>query len=384
MLDKNSFKEFSVLFVDDEEKSLKYFKRLFHDDFDIKTASSAYEAEEVCANEENIAVLITDQRMPSKTGIELIKSIREKRPEIIRIITTAYADTDNAIDAINIGEVFKYIKKPWNIPELHKNLTVAMEMYIAKKHIKNALISDRGNQKKYIDLNQTVLKLHTLLARMATAIETMRNQLAHIDQGSFNKDISISRKIISSKILLRMLDLIESERKQAHIMINVIFNNASELNITKDNLTITSVVTHINEIISLYNTENRVKSKNTEKYIFLASNIIFYYVLFNILKNAIYAIAASEQGEIKIHLTPSETLNYLHVKDTGLGIAKNIFPNLFCEFYPDNNFIHQDNNFDISFFKKVMMSFGGDISCELDNDNKSEYTLSFPRVHNIS
>lgn len=386
MLDKHDFKEFSVLFVDDEEKSLKYFKRLFSDDFNIMTASSAYEAEEICINEKNIAILITDQRMPGKTGIELIKNIREKRPEIIRIMTTAYADTNSAIDAINMGEVFRYIPKPWDIDELHSNLVAAMEIFTAKNKIKNIIGQKRSKQKDVVG-NQTVLKLHTLLARMKTAIYTMRNQLSRIDEGYFDNNFMESGDVINSSILFQMLDLIEAEMKQVGIMTNVIFNNASELKIAMENITITTVVTRINEAIGLYqesNSGNIAEPEDTTEYIFLISNIIFYYILFNILKNAVYAIAASEQGEIEIHLTPAETLNYLHIKDTGLGIAKNILPNLFGEFYSDNALIHQKNTFDISFCRKILMSFGGDISCDLENTEQSEYTLSFPRIQSIS
>ena len=95
-------KKFSVLFVDDEEKALKYFSRLYSEDFDILTAASVAAAKEVLSEKaDSIGVLITDQRMPEAKGVDLLNYAREQHPQIVRLLTTAYSDLNDAIEAVN-------------------------------------------------------------------------------------------------------------------------------------------------------------------------------------------------------------------------------------------------------------------------------------------
>ena len=122
--------ELVVLFVDDEEKSQKYFKRVFEDHYSILTASSAEEGIALfLANRDDIAIVVSDQKMPGEQGAELLEHIHREKPETIRILSTAYADIDGAIDAVNLGRVYRYITKPWDIPELEITLKQAAELY---------------------------------------------------------------------------------------------------------------------------------------------------------------------------------------------------------------------------------------------------------------
>ncbi len=106
--------DYAVLFVDDEQNILNSLERLFHDDeLKILKAINAEDALELVKNEE-IAVLVSDNRMPGMKGVELLSKVREMSPDIIRILMTAYADLPVAMDAINRGEVFRFIEKPWD------------------------------------------------------------------------------------------------------------------------------------------------------------------------------------------------------------------------------------------------------------------------------
>jgi len=117
-----------VLFVDDESQALKYFRRVYEKDFDVLTASSVDEAAAILDEQgDSIAVVITDQRMPKKTGVELLQKVREERPEIVRMLTTAYSDLDSAIEAVNSGEIFRYVTKPWDMRELRGTLLRAID-----------------------------------------------------------------------------------------------------------------------------------------------------------------------------------------------------------------------------------------------------------------
>jgi response regulator RpfG family c-di-GMP phosphodiesterase len=122
----------SVLYVDDEVHNLNAFKASFRRLFKVFIAESAVEGRKVLENEE-IQVIITDQRMPVTTGIEFLESIIPDFPEPIRILLTGYADIHAVIDAINRGQVYKYIQKPWMEDDLRINIEKAFEIFSLRK-----------------------------------------------------------------------------------------------------------------------------------------------------------------------------------------------------------------------------------------------------------
>src|SRR5256885_14932077 len=113
------YKKHAILYVDDEEKSLKFLTRAFEDQSKILTASNATDGLGLLEeHKDEIGLLMTDQRMPGEKGVWLLKKARQSRPRIIRILATAYADMDAAIAAVNTGAIYKYITKPWDPPQL--------------------------------------------------------------------------------------------------------------------------------------------------------------------------------------------------------------------------------------------------------------------------
>ena len=124
-------KDYSILYVDDEEKTLKYFSRFFSKDYNILTAQNTTEARAILDQHAGeIGVLISDQRMPVEKGVELLKYSREKYPHIIRLLTTAYSDLGDAIEAVNRGEILRYIPKPWDINFLELEIRHAMRFFL--------------------------------------------------------------------------------------------------------------------------------------------------------------------------------------------------------------------------------------------------------------
>lgn len=120
----------TILFVDDEEKTRKHFKRLFQRQFNILLAEDGIEALQVFqANIHQIGVIVTDQRMPNETGTDFLQKAAMLKPGVVRILSTAYAEVDAAIDSVNKGGVYRYITKPWEVPELEVTLTRASELY---------------------------------------------------------------------------------------------------------------------------------------------------------------------------------------------------------------------------------------------------------------
>ena len=127
--------DIGVLYVDDEVNNLNSFKAAFRRDFDIYTASSAREGRKILDNNE-IGVIITDQRMPGMTGIEFLESIIAIYPDTIRILLTGFSDINAVMDAINRGQVYKYLVKPWQNDELKMYIENALEIYNLRKENK--------------------------------------------------------------------------------------------------------------------------------------------------------------------------------------------------------------------------------------------------------
>lgn len=117
-----------LLIVDDETANLRLLERLFRHDYFCLTASSGAEAIKLL-EQHDVAVVITDQRMPQMTGIELLKQTAELRPQMVRILLTGYTDVEALVEAINCGLIYMYVPKPWSNDDLKTRVSRALEHY---------------------------------------------------------------------------------------------------------------------------------------------------------------------------------------------------------------------------------------------------------------
>ncbi len=146
-----------VLYVDDEVNNLKSFKATFRRIFKVYTAESGKEGLELF-NTTPIDVLITDQRMPEMSGIELLMAVKEINPEPIRILLTGYSDINAVIDAINKGQVYRYLSKPWQEDELRVTIESAYEVFKLRRENKELLTKlERANNQLEFLLRQRLL-----------------------------------------------------------------------------------------------------------------------------------------------------------------------------------------------------------------------------------
>ena len=149
------YRKYAILYVDDEEKSLKLFARAFEDEFRILTANNAQDGCKLLEQyRDEIGLLMTDQRMPGEKGVWLLDRARQLEPRIIRVLVTAYTDYKDAIDAINTGAIYKYISKPWDAEMLNQTLRRGLEFYMVQRErdellrqklsvLQNMMIADR-------------------------------------------------------------------------------------------------------------------------------------------------------------------------------------------------------------------------------------------------
>ena len=171
------YKRFAVLYVDDEEKSLKYFTRIFQDQFRILTATNAQDGLKLLEeHKDDIGLLMTDQRMPGEKGVWLLEKTRQLRPRIIRILATAYADMDAAIAAVNTGAIYKYVTKPWDPPQLENTLKRGLEFFMVQRE-RDQLLKEKMSVLHNMMITDRIVSLGLLAAGLSHHI---RNALVAV------------------------------------------------------------------------------------------------------------------------------------------------------------------------------------------------------------
>ncbi|MGB0806254.1 MAG: response regulator [Salibacteraceae bacterium] len=124
-----------LLYVDDELNNLRSFKAAFRRDFKIFTAESGAEGRKIL-DENEISIVLTDQRMPFMTGVEFLESIVNEFPDTIRILITGFSDIQAVIDAINKGKIYHYVQKPWDETYLKNIIFNAFETHKLRRENK--------------------------------------------------------------------------------------------------------------------------------------------------------------------------------------------------------------------------------------------------------
>lgn len=148
-----------ILVVDDEIANVRLLKRVLGDEYETLTAQSGAEGVNLL-QEHDVSLVITDQRMPGMTGVQLLEQSLTLRPDAIKILITGYTDVQALIDAINAGHVYKYIPKPWDADELKLTVRRALEAYELKKN----------NDQLIIDLRQAFQQLEEMSAGAIRAL----------------------------------------------------------------------------------------------------------------------------------------------------------------------------------------------------------------------
>lgn len=169
-----------ILCVDDERNVLKALRRLFmdEDDYDIMLAESGEEGLEILAEENDIRLVVSDYRMPGMNGVEFLSQVFEKWPDTIRIVLSGYADTAAVVEAINLGQIYKFIPKPWDDDEL--KAVIADALLHQQLQLQNARLSAEL-QTKNEQLEEINEKLEQLVLKRTEALE-IRNHVLQISQ----------------------------------------------------------------------------------------------------------------------------------------------------------------------------------------------------------
>ncbi len=166
----------TILYVDDEELALTYFSELFGEHFRILTAPNAAEGYRLLEkHRDEIAVIITDQRMPGENGVQFLERARRFHPTAIRILATGYADLNVVIEAVNSGAIYKYLMKPWDVRQLEATLTQACEIYLLQRQ-RDLLLREKLSALQKM-INERVQNSEVLASRLGHHV---RNSLVTV------------------------------------------------------------------------------------------------------------------------------------------------------------------------------------------------------------
>ena len=190
----------TVLVVDDEPRSLETLRRTLEEEFEVLTAESAEQAERLL-EKEWVQAILCDQRMPGESGVDFLSRVRDRWPEVIRIIVSGYTDAGDLVEAINRAGIYQYISKPWHPDKLLLKLRNAIDLFHLQR--RNALLA-----------NELKLRPETL----AEGLEEKRRHL----QARFDGDQGIVRSVDSC-----MNDVCELVRRVAPYDVNVMVSGES-------------------------------------------------------------------------------------------------------------------------------------------------------------
>ena len=386
---------YNLLIVDDELEITKSIVRQFRKKYKVFSATSAKEALEIMENE-HIQVILSDQRMPEMTGVDFFSIIKDKYPDALKLLLTGYSDIVAVIGAINEGQVFRYITKPWNPEELESILKEAFEKY--------ELITN--NRRLMRSLNEANLFLeHKVKARTAE-LESVNERLTELNKeknryiGMVAHDLRnpIGTAEAFSGLLIEDYDtLAKTEHLEFLGFINQSCNFS--LNLIEDFLDISKIEAGIFDL-NLTNQDyisfirNNVKlneklARNKSQKILVRTNlpqILLSFdknkldqVLNNLLSNAIKYSFPDTKIVIDISIIDNELIT--KIIDEGQGIPADELATIFQPFQTTSvkaTSNEKSTGLGLAIVRKIIETHNGAISVESEVGKGSVFTFKIP------
>ncbi|MBI1820518.1 MAG: response regulator [Nitrospirae bacterium] len=325
------FKQYPILFVDDEDLAVSSLKKYFEKEFTVFTATQGDEALDLIDRHPEIVLILTDQRMPKMTGIELLRKVMEKRPDIIRMLMTAFTDLKTLINAVNLGQVYQYVEKPYEPSQLKQYLKSGIERYFLIKE-RDGLYSEKvGTMQKMARMNRLEAigilaagmahEINNPLVAIQTFLEMAPKKRTEADPDFWDtfhkvatKDVIRIRKIVS-----KLLTYAKNKKETRLFLVKTDLNKL------------------IKETIVLLEKEAAKKKLLIKGEFISALPLIsldiekMKQVIINLILNAIHA---ASEGFITIKTANlDENFVQFSISDTGIGISEENMEKLFNPFF---------------------------------------------------
>jgi len=364
----------SILYIDDESFNLATFEAIFYKNYNVFTCEEALDSLNILEKNTNIKVVITDQRMPQISGLEIIKKISEKFPDIICIILTAFAEIETTLNAINQGGIYRFILKPWKKEEMLITIENAIETFNLRFENKQLI----QNIKKADSLKTA------FLANISHEIRTPLNGIIGFSSLLCDENLRKEEKneyfeIIkaNSDRLLKIIDNVVEISKAETDNLSLVYNNISLINLLD---------------FFNYAFKNEIVKKNLKFDINFIPNLDVIYsdqfILKNILTHLIEnAIKFTEQGEIILSykLTDNKEFIQFEISDTGNGISEELLDEIFIPFRQldfASTRKYGGNGLGLSLVKAYIKKLGGRIWVESKLNIGSTFYFTIPFIQN--
>ncbi len=355
-------RKIKVLYIDDESNNLLSFQAGFRRIYTVYTAGSAVEGMQVLNETPDINVIIADQRMPQSTGVDFFNIIRTSHPHPVRILLTGYTDAEAIIDAINKGEIYRYIKKPWNEIELRNAISNAYEMYVTRQQLRRKVAelektNDELNRFVYStshDLRSPLASIMGILNlwKMETAGETPNNYMGMIETCVNRMDVFI-QKIIEYYKSIR----VEDER------VPIDFR--------------TTIAESI-EICKMQRPDITYSLRVDQPTEFISDAFRVSVIVDNLISNATkYQKPSGEDPSVDITVKVTEESAQVEIEDNGIGILEEHLQNIFKMFFRSYTNVNS-LGIGLHIVKEALTRIGGDITVRSVYGKGSVFCLTIP------
>lgn len=321
MLEK-AFEEKTILYIDDEEKNLSSFKAVFRKEYKVYVASSAQEGIEIMETHP-INLVITDQRMPNMTGVEFLERIVDRYPDVTRIILTGYSDVEAIIQAINKGQVYRYITKPWRREELKETIDNALEYHFLKQENHGLIESLR---KANSELDRFVYSAaHDLRAPIASLMGLINLAKDESDVAQLKYYLSLKENTVW-KLNAFIQEIIDYSRNQ-------------RADIEPDEVFFKDLV---EDALALFAQEDAGNYNRVNFHLDIVQNVPFHtdrarleVIIKNLLSNVLrfYKDDSAERPFCDVILRIENDIATFQVRDNGIGISAEHLEKIFEMFY---------------------------------------------------
>lgn len=351
-----------VLYIDDEENNLQAFRASFRRQYEIYTASSATEGLKILENID-IHVVIADQKMPNITGVEFFKTISHTHPDPVRILLTGYTDIEALADAINHGDVYRYITKPWNDLELHNSIKNAYDAYKAKVDLRNKMTE---LEKTNNELNRFIYSIsHELRAPLVSVIGIIN--LVKME-GLYNSSGEYWSLIetCSNKLDYYIQKTLQYYKNSKNIP------DHSEIDFNR-------LVYELIELHSYADKDTTFNVQVNQNIKFIGDAFRVEVILGNLISNAIKYQKTNEPNKtvnIEINVTESEAC--ININDNGMGILKEHLEKIFTQFFKSK--MHHGSGLGLFIVKEALNRINGTISVSSNIENGTTFKITIPNA----
>ena len=354
-----------ILYVDDEPDNIIVFEAAFEDEFNIHTASSGRETLQLLERIP-IPLVVADQRMPEMSGIELFQIMRDRYPHTKRVILTGYTDQDAMLDAINKGQVFYFVKKPWERPFLLSVLIRALEAH--DMAVMNTALTER------LLMAERCSQLGQATARVA---HEMGNQLCMLpllelieerysDQEELVKVAQFARGTYE-----RLVGLIQEVKT---------FTRFEDESFALQPLDLAEIVHELVAFLRFDQTvpHSRMKLEVLARPLVQANKVKLQQVLVNLIKNAAHAIQDRPGARIVIRVETEDESALLRVIDNGCGMTEAVQARLWEPFFTTKG--KQGTGLGLDICRRLVETHGGTISCASRPGEGTTFSIRLPRL----